>query len=336
MSARTFRIAHDIPPGHHRLTYLAAHAQALQDAGGATLDVRFECADLSSSGARMLDDVRRGTLDLAWLNACHLEHPVPELVALLRPYALDDVTMCAPSNAAEVVAAADHVACARGLRVLGIMRAADQVMWLRDAKVRALADLEGLRIRIPGGALYARTFDALGIVSVELPIGRVEAALASGELDGFSASVGGWASTLGMRAPHGVSLPSLLVLVYLLVAQRRDDADADTHVDLLALAALEAERKVTGRWRAMKDDDDRLIAEHRARGLDFWVADAATQRECRARLARLSGAPSLCVASVPLTRSEPSKATPRSATTATPTCGLPENRLEQVLERLRR
>lgn len=270
--AETLTVVTDIPKGHPRIPYFERVNAALGLAG---IPTTLNADAVAYAGREVLDAVRGGKADLAWINAAHLEAIRPTLGVVNLPFLSGDDRLDRPGAAQRATAFLDGIASTRGIRILSLMRGADQLFIFKDRQPESLADMDGLQIRVAGPGIYERILNAAGARPVVLPIPRMKTAFEAGTLDGVFTSPGAWSSQLGMAAPHALRVPGLMMIAYVLVA---DAGQFATRGHTLSQVARFAEEFVTDQWHTMLDDDDRILAGMAAHGATIAVDDPASWR----------------------------------------------------------
>lgn len=262
----------DIPLNHPRVPYFERMNAALRAAGyPATLNP----GTTVFAGLEGLEAVKAGKADLAWMNASHLEAVSPALGVINLPFQAGDDLLQRPGVAQRATMFLDSLAVGQGVRVLGLMRGADQIFIFKERQPASLKDMAGLRIRVAGPGIYERILQGLGAQPVVLPIPRMKAAFDSGTLDGVFTSPGAWVSQIGMDAPNALRVPGLMMITYALVADAGRFASLGGAAEMASQAVRE---QVTEQWRAMREDDERLLAGMEAKGARIAVADPAPWR----------------------------------------------------------
>lgn len=253
----------DIPLNHPRIPYFDALSQDVKRLTGGRLTLRVG-SDLKYSGRAGFEALNRGEVQLLWVNASHMEAIDPRLAVLNLPFFLNDEALRFPQKSRAIVDFLDRISMAKGIRVLGLMRGADQLFALRSDNMHSLADLRGMRVRVAGPGIYEDILKRLGGEPVVMAIPRIKAAFESRELDAVFTSPGGWSSQLGIAAPHAVHVPGLMMITYTLVAANGWYGALSAN-DRTAIRSA-ADAAVTDRWAAMDADDQKILAGMVAQG----------------------------------------------------------------------
>lgn len=267
LRAEEVSMIHDIPAGHVRLPYFDRMAARITRESAGALTVAINPGERVFLGKAGLEAVRAGTARMGWVNTAHIEAVSPRVGVINLPFSIDDRVMGVDSVRNGVVELINDSLDVADVRVIGLMRAADQVFVFRDRSLGGPEDLRGMRIRVAGTGVYERIMESFGAVAVTVPPREIRAAVDGGKVDGVFTSPGGWESTVGLSAPRASLVPGLMVITYSLVVNRAwYDALPDGQRTLLTEAAR---TKVTDRWTAMRDDDLRLIDHMVKRGASF-------------------------------------------------------------------
>lgn len=281
-NATSVSMAHDIPGSHPRIQYFNALVEAARKQSQGKVNVVINPGGIVLPGRASLDAVRDGTVDLAWINAAHLERVDSRAGFINLPFGINDDNMLTDRDRERVLALLNQILRKKGLVVLGMMRGADQLFIFRDKQVRAPEDLNALKVRVAGPGIYEEIMRALGAAPVVIPIPQITDALTKRALDGIFTSPGGWKTTAGLQLRKAVQIPGLMFINYVLVA----DADRFEHLSHDVRAAIEraARSEVTERWAEMHRDDEQVLRDLSAQGAEIWTAPKVEKARWRARV----------------------------------------------------
>jgi TRAP-type C4-dicarboxylate transport system substrate-binding protein len=116
--------------------------------------------------------------------AFYADYGVPDFGIVFGPFLFNSWeeawTLTGSDWYAKQVAALEE----RGLKLLSSNWAYGARHLMTNTPVRAVGDLAGLRIRVPGNRIQALGFDALGAAATGMPLGEVYQALQTGVVDG--------------------------------------------------------------------------------------------------------------------------------------------------------
>lgn len=240
----------DIPAAHPRVPYFDRMVSLLNSEA---VPCRFQVDGARYAGRLGLDAVASGRVQMAWVNAAHLESIDPAMGALNLPFFLGDDVLADAARADRALHLIDRLASPAGLRALGLMRGADQLFVSQRALPPGPATVQGKRVRVAAPGIYEDIVRSLGAEPVAMPIPDIGSALASGSFDCLFTSPGGWQTQLGMAAPHALRVPGLMMISYVLLVH----AGWYEHLGSQDREVLRsaAQRCVTHAWRAMERDD---------------------------------------------------------------------------------
>jgi TRAP-type transport system periplasmic protein len=73
----------------------------------------------------------------------------------------------------------------KGLRVLSIWDSGFREIWTRDKEIKSLADLKGLKLRVPEAKIWVDTFKAFNVNATPMSYAEVYSAMQQGVIDGL-------------------------------------------------------------------------------------------------------------------------------------------------------
>ncbi len=276
ISPATCTVVTDIPAAHPRVPYFA---RMLEDLRLTQVEWRMSCNGVAYAGSRALQAVMQGEARMAWVNSAHLESIAPELAVLNLPFGLDDDQMTSADRVLSLQAAMDFAARPKGLRVLGLMRGADQLFVAPARHFRTLPELAGAHIRVAGPGVYEKLMTSLGAVPVVMPIPHITEAFTHSMVDGVFTSPGGWQTQFGASTPCATRVPGLMFINYVLVALA--DWFAQLSAELAHAIRDAATNHVTARWSDMRRDDEAVLRAAESAGARVLLAeDPEAWRAC--------------------------------------------------------
>ncbi len=154
---------------------------------GKTIDVKtiWNVMDFGYKGGDLLWMAEHGILTLAYQSTSYLADRVPELDMADLPFLFDGleharVAMDGKFGAWLTTRIEERIP---GYRVLGYFENGYRHVSNQLRPVRALADLQGMRVRLMPGKIHARSFELLGAVPVSLDLKPGLEAVVSGTVD---------------------------------------------------------------------------------------------------------------------------------------------------------
>ena len=133
----------------------------------------------------MLQNVRRGTLDMTVVGIGNAVPMVPGLAALTMPYLLESEADVVKATTGKLFQHfSDMSAKQGGFRILGYCYSNFRHLTNSKRPVTSLADLKGLKIRVPNNKIFVATYTAWGGNPVPMGWAEVFTALQQGVIDG--------------------------------------------------------------------------------------------------------------------------------------------------------
>lgn len=265
---RPVQMVTDIPPAHHRLPYFERLRAALCE-GGDALPCTLTLDGANYPGRVSLNAVMTGEVAMAWVNASHLEAIAPTLALMTQPFGLDDLGMGKPGRSAALLDAVDRELQDSGVRALGLMRGADQLLVYQSGAITDVEAMAGLRVRVAGPGGYLKLMQSLGALPVEMPVPKIQNAFDTQQLDCVFTSPGAWKTQLFSTARHATWIPGLMFINYFLVVNTNWLASRPANQQMHLRRS--ADEQVTGAWDSMRRDDERLLDAMRADGAQIHI-----------------------------------------------------------------
>lgn len=182
----TARASHHLGEENSGHEAFLAMAEEIEDGteGRITVEV-FPAAQLGGLG-EMVESLRSGTIELAWLDSGSISGFVPEVGALSLPFVFEtddqfhdliDGDVGQDMNALILEEAGVEVLFWSSVSFL-------YPFFAGDIEVRSPDDFEGLTMRTAATQAFLDTMRAFGAEAVDLPLGDVYTALQTGQVDG--------------------------------------------------------------------------------------------------------------------------------------------------------
>lgn len=130
--------------------------------------------------------IQRGNLDIALLNTGDVEQQIPEYSILSSGYLFRDYEHLRATFNGEIGEEfADRMMRELGVKVLAVPYGGTRHMLLRDDReVASPADLEGVKLRMPGAPAWQVLGKGLGVTPTPMALGEIYLALRTGAIDG--------------------------------------------------------------------------------------------------------------------------------------------------------
>ncbi len=184
---RLFRISTENPPNHAQTEAVRRFAEELQERAGNRLEVRFSPGALLYRDADVLNAISRGMVEMAVPGIWQFDRLVPDASAFLLPsfYGLEADTVETLADGAIGAFVTASIENRLPVRVIGGYLALGHAhLFLTGGKSILIDNLDGLRIRVAGGAGNEERIAALGGRPILVPFPDLPRYLGSGLVDG--------------------------------------------------------------------------------------------------------------------------------------------------------
>jgi len=179
---------HSQPAASHLQKFLEDLWNAVEAETGGRLEVTVHPSsmDIAGAGPNVLRKVIDGEVEFHVLMGPGLARAVPAMEIQGLPFAFGSSEQVARVMDGELGGYLRQEMEAKGLYAFpcGLMENGFRQIVSRDKPIRHAGDLEGYRMRVPGGQIFNEVFEALGAKPVTIPVDRLYGGLRDGEVDG--------------------------------------------------------------------------------------------------------------------------------------------------------
>lgn len=135
--------------------------------------------------SEMLQNTRRGTLDMSIVGIGNAVPVVPGLAALTMPYLLENEAAVVKATTGKLFDYFNDLAIkSGGLRILGYTYCNYRHLTNSKRPVTSMADIAGLKLRVPNNKVFVATFQAWGANPVPMAWAETFTAMQQGVVDG--------------------------------------------------------------------------------------------------------------------------------------------------------
>ena len=159
-------------------------AELLHDKTGGKINAKVYMAGSLGGTTQLLQSMVLGTVQSTVTVV--LSSYIPKSGVFLLPYLFKDQAQF--YRVTDDTAPVDKVLAAgpsKGLRVLSVWDSGFRQIWTRDKPIKSLADLKGLKLRVPEAKIWVDTFKAFGVNATPMPYPEVYTAMQQGVIDGL-------------------------------------------------------------------------------------------------------------------------------------------------------
>ncbi len=185
ISEHTFKLSTTASPGSSLSQTAQYFSKRVDELSNGKMKVDVYEASALGSEEQNLEALTSGTLDMAIIAVEFYVNSIPQLGALILPYTYteyDQVQKVLESEAGEY--ANQQMLDVAGVKNLGYYTMAFRNMYTTK-EIKNVDDLAGVKMRVPGSALYVDTFKMLGAAPTPLAMSEVYTAIDTGVVDGL-------------------------------------------------------------------------------------------------------------------------------------------------------
>ena len=159
-------------------------AELVSEKTGGRIAVEVYPASQIASGAKAIEFVQMGTLDIALESTMAAENFIPEIGVLNLPFLFENADQAFSVLDGDVGNELSAAADAKGSKILCWMYNGFRDISNSVKPITAPEDLKGLKIRVPESQVFLKTFETLGGVPTPMAISEVFTAMQLKTVDG--------------------------------------------------------------------------------------------------------------------------------------------------------
>lgn len=159
-------------------------AELVSEKTGGRITVEVYPASQIASGAKAIEFVQMGTLDIALESTMAAENFIPEIGVLNLPFLFENADQAFSVLDGDVGNELRAAAEAKGFKILCWMYNGFRDISNSVKPITAPEDLKGLKIRVPESQVFLKTFETLGGVPTPMAISEVFTAMQLKTVDG--------------------------------------------------------------------------------------------------------------------------------------------------------
>lgn len=159
-------------------------AELVSEKTGGRIAVEVYPASQIASGAKAIEFVQMGTLDIALESTMSAENFVPEIGVLNLPFLFENADQAFTVLDGDVGDELRAAAEAKGFKILCWMYNGFRDISNSVKPITGPEDLKGLKIRVPESQVFLKTFETLGAVPTPMAISEVFTAMQLKTVDG--------------------------------------------------------------------------------------------------------------------------------------------------------
>lgn len=251
-------------------------ADTVAELSGGKMKVDVYEGSALGSEAQNLEALTAGTLDMAVIAVEFYVNSIPQIGALILPYMYDNYDQVQKVVEGE----AGQYANQQFLDVAKVKNLGYYVMAFRNMyttePLNSVADMEGMKIRVPESALYVETFKMLGAAPTPLAMGEVYTAIDTGVVSGLENTPDTCLNNSFFEVAKYFNMTNHLnAPTTFSMSQKVFDSLNEDEQNLLLEAGLQASRYGL---EATKTLDEGFRQELKDKGMEFIESDVESMR----------------------------------------------------------
>lgn len=186
MAQEQWRISLQYPGSDMTVDHIRNFAEKVEERSGGEIEIEIFTDYTLFKQGQELPAMQRGNLDAAVLNTGDVEQQISEYTIFSSGYLFRDYDHFRAVFDGEIGEEFDQrLMDELGVKVLGVLYGGTRQMNLADVhEVETPADLEGVKLRMPGAPAWQVLGKGLGVTPTPMPVGELYLALRTGAIDG--------------------------------------------------------------------------------------------------------------------------------------------------------
>lgn len=215
----TFKLGHEAAESHIKFKVAEKFAEELEKASDGRMKVDLYPGNQLGKEADMAQQVQSGTLDFAILSNGTMSSISESLNGWFMPYVFEDL-----NAAAEVVETDEAKQMMTDLEQknmvgYGVFFAGQRHIFT-NKEIKSVADLKGLKIRIPGSPVFESYYKAIKASPASMPLPEVYTSLSTGVIDAVDTDLDAAVSQKFYEAVGNLTLTSHIVFPEVVIANK--------------------------------------------------------------------------------------------------------------------
>lgn len=206
------KIGVSTPEGYSYNQGLAAFEKAVEEGSGGAIDVVVFPSGQLGGEAEMARNVQLGTLEATVVSTSNISPFHPKFSALSVPYMFKSIA-CAMkvTDGAVGEGLKSDLQAKTGMETLGYYTFGYRQLFNTKRPINSVADVKGLKIRVPPDKYLERTWATLGASPIPLPFSELFPALQQGVVDGDANPIASIQQFKWYEVVHNVAMTNVAV-----------------------------------------------------------------------------------------------------------------------------
>lgn len=244
----TFKLGHEAAEGHIKFEVAEKFAQDLEKNSDGRMTVDIYPANQLGKEADMQQQIESGTLDFAILSNGTMSSISESLNGWFMPFLFEDLNAAATVTGSEPAQQMMKDLEQKNMYGYGVFFAGQRHI-LSSKELATLADLKGVKIRIPGSPVFETYYKAVGAGPASMPLPEVYTSLSTGVIDAVDTDLNAAVSQKFYEAADILTLSGHIVFPEVAISSKKS-------VD------------------ALSDEDKKIVEDTWAAVLDWGVQES--------------------------------------------------------------
>ena len=187
LAAEKIRLKMNVPVGEGHPMYGASvyFQKRIAELTDNVVEVKLFPRGVLGGEMATMESFLGGNIDINWVSNTVTTNVVPTLSMLDLPFGFTSKEHCWKVLDGPIGQYLNAEARDKGIRVLGWGYAGSRCMIFKNKPIKSVADLSGLKVRVPANPLYSETIKSWGANPTTIPWTEVYLALSQGVADGI-------------------------------------------------------------------------------------------------------------------------------------------------------
>jgi TRAP-type transport system periplasmic protein len=180
----TFKISH-IAPKHHIWTpSMEKFKEELETLSEGRMTLEIYTDAVLGNDSELMDQMKAGTLDMAWINTAELTNYSKSFNAWYMPFLIDDAELAFELGETEEALTILKNIEEYGVHGLGYTFIETRGLLMKDTIVNSLEDIKGKKVRVTPSPVMIDWFETMGALPTPIPLPELFSAFQTGVVDG--------------------------------------------------------------------------------------------------------------------------------------------------------
>jgi len=278
--AREVKLAHLAPTNDPRHESLVEFARMVEEGTNGAIKVKIFPKSQLGKDREVFEQLQAGLTELA-LNGEIISNFFPKWSVINMPYLWRDQDHLRRFLSSDIARQwIQETADATGVQVLGFFERNPRILTTRDAPVKSVDDIQGLKVRVPKINVYMDTWRAFGVQPTPMSAAEFFSALKLGTVDGMENPIEVMYHWKIYEVSNHLSFTNhMLTRLFLTASRKFLDGLPEDHRQVIVKAGEEASRLHAAKMEQMIPE---LTAKLKEKGMNIIESPDTSGFEARA------------------------------------------------------